>query len=102
MSNLRFDQNTQRYTWLFHKVGLQQSLLNAIHTNQYDALVAYDGPILFVRGSESQHFTELEYHDLLVKYPKVKGCVIDGAGHWIHADQHKLLVGALLAWLPNP
>ena len=60
---------------------------------QYDHLAAavsgeaFHGPTLFIKGSESAYIREAHQQAVLELFPKAKLKVIQGAGHWLHADK---------------
>ena len=47
----------------------------------------FPGPCLFISGGKS-HYVKKSYHSLIKKFfPSVQFSVIDGAGHWVHAEK---------------
>ena len=47
----------------------------------------FDGPVLFLAGSESQ-YVKAEYRDaILTRFPAARFARLNGAGHWLHADR---------------
>lgn len=49
--------------------------------------VFFEGPTLFVRGSESHYITDNDIDQILEHFPLSKLITIEGAGHWIHAEK---------------
>jgi len=83
LKNLDYDG--EQYTW--------QMNLEAIRAH-YDEINAalprdatYDGPTLFVRGSESDYVSTDDLPDIRERFPAARLETIDGAGHWLHADR---------------
>lgn len=78
--------------------------LQAIASN-YDALraapggTAYTGPVLFVRGGESDYINEEHRKPIQRLFPSYRLEVIEGAGHWLHAEKpepfNRLVAGFL-------
>lgn len=73
------------YAWKFNKDGL---------LDQYDKLVveldlseSYMGPVLFVKGANSDYLPPTLGDDVLNYFPGATLETIPEAGHWIHADQ---------------
>lgn len=46
----------------------------------------FEGPTLFLSGSESEYVTEKDQPSILESFPSAQFEVIQGAGHWLHAD----------------
>ncbi|MBB3883430.1 pimeloyl-ACP methyl ester carboxylesterase [Acetobacter oeni] len=49
--------------------------------------VRYDGPTLFVAGSESDYIRPVNYPEMRRLFPHYRLDVIEGAGHWLHAQK---------------
>jgi esterase len=48
---------------------------------------AYDGPALFIAGARSS-YVKAEHRPLIARlFPRAEHAVIEGAGHWVHADR---------------
>jgi len=60
----------------------------------------YNGPVLFIRGSES-NYIEVENDLPLIKtfFPRAEIKTIDGAGHWVHVDQSMELIRIVAEFL---
>lgn len=50
----------------------------------------YDGPVLFIKGANSNYLKPEYQKDVLTRFPRVKLKVIDQAGHWPHAEKPQL------------
>ena len=47
----------------------------------------FDGPVLFLAGSES-HYIKPEYREMILAlFPHARFAKLIGAGHWLHADR---------------
>ena len=61
--------------------------------------VSYPGPVLFIKGGESNYIQE-HHRDLIVSlFPAVSLKIMPGCGHWLHAQEPRLfnaLVGRFL------
>ena len=71
--------------WRFDRVGLARA---------YPALVAapaggrvYAGPTLFIKGGESDYIHESQRPQMLALFPRTELRVVQGAGHWLHAQK---------------
>ncbi|MBL4560657.1 MAG: alpha/beta hydrolase, partial [Labilibaculum sp.] len=49
-------------------------------------------PILFIRGEKSNYITDNDHNLIRTIFPKAEITTIPNAGHWVHAEQAKLLV----------
>ena len=47
----------------------------------------WQGPILFIRGKNSDYLNENYQRPLLEQFPQATAYVIAGAGHWVHAEK---------------
>jgi len=53
----------------------------------------YDSECLFIKGGASSRYIELDdYEMLLDKFPNAKIEIIEGAGHWVHAEKPEELL----------
>lgn len=60
-----------------------------------------DKPVLFVGGEKSDYIRE-EDHPLIRKiFPKARITMVPGAGHWVHAEQPKLLLEEVTGFLKD-
>jgi len=55
----------------------------------------YRGPTLFVRGSESGYVKDAAWPVIRSLFPDAALCTIEGAGHWLHADQPDAFAGSV-------
>ena len=60
----------------------------------------FEGETLFIRGGRSKHVT-LPEDEVLVKklFPNSNIQTVEGAGHWVHAEQPEALLGLVRAFL---
>ena len=98
LKNLHYDGD--RYTW--------QMNLDAIQSH-YDDLIAsvaadgqtYDGPVLFVRGSDSGYVADEDQEAIRTLFPQARIETIEGAGHWVHADAPDALSDVVIDFLTS-
>lgn len=61
--------------------------------------VPYVKPVLFIKGSLSDHITQAHQHQVLTLFPNASLKIIEGAGHWLHTDKpavfNQLVIGFL-------
>lgn len=76
-----------------------------IVTEKYDAILArikgdsFDGPTLFIRGGNSKYVLDEDMDYIKVLFPEAELKTVDGAGHWIHAEQPRVLLEMVKAFL---
>jgi esterase len=76
--------NRGRLAWRINIDAIAANMENIAAGMVYEG--AYPGPVMFVRGSESDYIKE-EDEELILKYfPNATIETIEGAAHWIHAD----------------
>lgn len=95
LKNLDYDG--EKYTWKMN--------LEAIRTH-YDDLNAavtadraFEGPALFVRGGKSDYVKEEDAEEIRQLFPRAEFVTIEGAGHWVHADEPDALAEAVTDFL---
>jgi len=59
----------------------------------------YPNFALFISGSESEYITEEDTGLIRRYYPNARIVIIDGAGHWLHADAQEQTVEAITGFL---
>jgi pimeloyl-ACP methyl ester carboxylesterase len=59
----------------------------------------FDGPALFLRGGRSDYVRPEHWPAIRTLFPAAIEAVIDGAGHWLHADAPGPFVAAVEAFL---
>lgn len=85
LKNLR--RQDEGYAWRLN--------LPAIHAN-YDEITGfnasgnYQGPVLFIKGSESNYLLAAHQAQVEARFPNAQIKVIDGAGHWLHAEKPRI------------
>ncbi|MCB0685468.1 MAG: alpha/beta fold hydrolase [Saprospiraceae bacterium] len=59
----------------------------------------YDGPSLFVAGKQSDYITPENQEEIFRWFPEARLEIIEDSGHWVHADQPKILLKILQDFL---
>lgn len=54
---------------------------------------------LFINGSESSYITQTDQAEILKIFPNTKFKTIEGAGHWVQADEPKEFVEAVIKFI---
>lgn len=63
---------------------------------------SYPGDVLWIAGAESDYIQPEHEAPMRALFPNVRSVTIEGAGHWVHADQPDALVAALRDFLSRP
>jgi len=61
---------------------------------------AFSGPVLFVKGGDSDYILPEHRERVLALFPAAQIKIMPGCGHWLHAEQPELfngIVGRFLA-----
>jgi pimeloyl-ACP methyl ester carboxylesterase len=61
----------------------------------------FDKPTLFIRGSRSDYIRDEDIPGIMQLFPEAKIITIEGAGHWVHADQPAALLAVLKDFLAS-
>lgn len=61
----------------------------------------YDGPVLWLRGSESGYVTEEHMPAMKALFPRTRLVTIKNAGHWLHAEQPQAVAQSLAMFLAS-
>lgn len=85
------------FEWKFNLEVLYRdypNILEGIHSNY-----PFEGPTLFISGGKSDYVKE-EYHaEIRELFPSAQFEVIEGAGHWLHAEKPKEFFEKTMAFL---
>lgn len=85
------------FDWRFNLPVLTE--LQANVGNEIPHLRPVTEPALFLRGARSGYLRDEDWAGIQAMFPQAELVTIPNAGHWVHAEQPKLFVEALLAFL---
>jgi esterase len=97
MKNLSRDEKTGQYEWKMNLSSLVQNYQKIIDNIQLSSI--FKGETLFVRGEKSDYVLDSDEPILKAFFPNSQLHTIPNAGHWVHADQPKLLLEVLNVFL---
>ena len=81
------------YRW---RINLDGIAANMPALTSFPAIDAhYDGPMTVLAGELSNYVRPRDEATITKLFPKARVVVVDGAGHWPHADQPERLLGLL-------
>jgi pimeloyl-ACP methyl ester carboxylesterase len=71
------------------RIGLQEIAAGMADIEAFavPARAAYGGPALFVRGENSDYVLPSHHAAIEALFPAARVVTLEGAGHWLHADQ---------------
>ena len=81
--------------WRFSKNAIIQSAKQARAVDQWTEIKSLRVPTLLVRGELSKDLSEKTFQEMLDANSVIRGVKIEGAGHWVHADQPLKFIEAL-------
>lgn len=55
----------------------------------------FDGPVLWVAGSESRYIKDEDSEVMRALFPRVRQLTVKGASHWVHSDAPAVVIEAL-------
>lgn len=61
----------------------------------------YEGPTLFIKGSESEYIIPSYAQQIAAKFPSYELEEIQGAGHWVHAEAPKAFMTAIQSFMKD-
>lgn len=79
-------RNDDQWMWKFNLSGLNTDYRQVRGWTQVSN-ADYDGPTLFIKGSQSDYINATYQATIRELFPKAKAHIIEGAGHWPHAEK---------------
>jgi esterase len=98
MQNLTKDANGA-YGWRVNLDAIEAHMDDIMGFPDIDSDQAYEGPTLFLGGSESDYITLAHQAEIDRLFPLADLDVISDAGHWVHADQPAAFANRLRGFL---
>jgi pimeloyl-ACP methyl ester carboxylesterase len=83
--NLVVDENAAR--WRLNLEAIERGFPQIVGFPDLPAGAAYRGPALFVAGARSNHILPEHEPGIRRLFPRARIVCIEGAGHWVHAEQ---------------
>jgi len=71
--------------WRFNLQGLIENYQEILAAPS--AQGTYRNPVLFIKGGNSDYILPEHQPIILSKFPNAKAKIIQGAGHWLHAEK---------------
>lgn len=90
LQNLRLEDGA--WGWRINLGALKASLKTV---RDFEFVGRFDGPTLFLRGGDSDYFTDAMESTARALFPRMTLKTIAGTGHWVHAQKPEAVVEAL-------
>jgi esterase len=90
------------FDWRFDLQGLKAAYPALLASPT--AAAAYEGPVLFIKGGDSDYIREQYWPETLAMFPAASLKVVPACGHWLHVEKPQLfnrIVGRFLAGQPG-
>lgn len=79
------------YGWRFNLDGIKRDY--AVVREAPGSIAPYQGPVLFIKGGDSDYIREAHRSHILGLFPLAQVKLMSGCGHWLHAQQPRLFNG---------
>ncbi|WP_299518431.1 alpha/beta fold hydrolase [uncultured Serinicoccus sp.] len=99
LQNLRRDPETHTFGWQPNLEVLLRDL-GTITGDVPHGGRTFEGPVLWVGGSESDYITPEQEGPMRALFPCTVQVTIKGAGHWVHSEQPEAFTATLRHFLP--
>lgn len=97
LHNLRRDGD--RWEWRINLAVLSESIDEVTGFPEFAPSVAYNGASLFIHGSASDYVREKHHETIAARFPDHRLHTLQGAGHWLHAEQPAAFIEAVEAFI---
>ncbi len=98
LKNLYRDKD--HFAWRMNLDGLHREYESLIEAPEGSG--HYSGPTLFIKGAKSDYITESYRGAIGRAFPEASAKIIEGAGHWPHAEKPAVFTRLLLRFLQQP
>uniref|UniRef100_A0ABD2XNQ8 sn-1-specific diacylglycerol lipase ABHD11 n=1 Tax=Trichogramma kaykai TaxID=54128 RepID=A0ABD2XNQ8_9HYME len=89
------ESETGKYKWRVNLPVLEENFPTRIANFTHEKDRKFNGPTLFIGGTESDYLKESDHPFIQKIFPMAKFHYITGAGHWVHADKPKEFLDCL-------
>jgi esterase len=93
------DGNTH---WRLNLEAIEREFPQILDFPNLPAGTAYQGPTLFVAGADSTYIHSADEPSIRRLFPQARIRRIEGAGHWVHAEQPRAFLQAVEPFLSDP
>ena len=79
------------WQWRFNLTGLESNYTN-ISRFEAPAGRQYSGNVTFIKGGNSDYIKREHQADIAALFPNAKARIVEGTGHWLHAEKPQVVV----------
>lgn len=91
-----------KYKWRVNLSVLEQNFATQIAVFPHIDSKIYDGPTLFIGGSESDYIRTDDHDKIKTLFPSANFTYINGANHWVHADKPAEFLKTVVDFINQP
>ncbi|OAD62969.1 Abhydrolase domain-containing protein 11 [Eufriesea mexicana] len=91
-----------KYKWRVNLPVLEQNFATQIAVFPNIDSKIYDGPTLFIGGSESDYIKSDDHDKIKKLFPSANFIYINGANHWVHADKPTEFLKIVVDFINQP
>lgn len=89
--------SAHEFRWKFNFEVLYRDYENILHGVQSDYQIETE--TLFIRGGNSNYVRDEDFEAIQTLFPNVRFDTVEGAGHWLHAENPSVFLEKTLAFL---
>lgn len=97
LKNLSRNKGSGQYEWKMNLPVIHAAYSQILEN--IDTSDTFEGDTLFIRGGKSDYIASDDLSLLQEYFPNAELKTVDGAGHWVHAEQPKVLLEMVLRFL---
>ena len=87
------------FRWRLNLPVIDASYRNLAAAPQGDG--PFEGPVLFIKGADSAYIQEKHQSTIRSLFPNAELDIIEGAGHWLHAEKAETFASLCRRFLPQ-
>lgn len=95
-----YRNDTGKLAWRFNLTLLQRDYQGIAKAPDFSA--PYTGPTLFIKGMDSDYIRRDDQAAIEQRFPNAQAKLIEGAGHWPHAEKTRAFMRILDGFLESP
>ena len=88
-----------KYDWVFSKKAIRSTLEVSRLADYWAEFKGLPMPTMLIRGEISSDLSQEDFEKALAHNPLIEGKVVEGAGHWVHAEKPLETIGLIRDFL---
>lgn len=93
------NESSARYQWRLNLPVIDSAYEDLSAAPEGDG--PFNGPVLFIKGADSAYI-QTKHRDIISKlFPNAELRIIDGTGHWLHAEKSETFIALCRRFLSN-